>query len=175
MCKARLYQIVDLGTQTMTREGKEYLNRKVLFTFETEHMWTFTDKEGNETEKPLVVWTEMTFFISKNSKLREFLYDWTWEEPVEDFDISTLLWEPATLNIRHNEWKEWRVYANISSVLPSTWDIDKFNDETLLSLDDFNKEVFDKLPEFIQKKIWNSPEWETINVEVVDPSDDLPI
>lgn len=158
------FSIVDLGSQDIKREGETRLQRKVQITFETQERWKFTNKDTwEEVEKPLIIWNRYTLSTHEKSGLFKMLKWWIGKAPSDDFDIMEMVGKPALINIIESEGKDWKIYHNIDSVLPSKQKPFKlFNKEVRFSLQEFEKEEFDKLYEWQQKIIHKSPEMKKI-------------
>jgi hypothetical protein len=77
-------------------------------------------------------------------------------EDVRGFDITKVAGAPGFINIIHDDDNsEGRTYANIASIMPIPKGMDKprMEGELLVYEDGDPNNVFDKLPEWLQKKI----------------------
>src|SRR3990167_7166252 len=151
---ARCYSMIHIGTTSFTWEGKTTQKNAVRIAFElpTE---TKVFKEG-EGLKPWVISVEYALSLHKKSNLRPDLEGWRGkaftDEEMENFEISKLVGVPAFLNIIHNE----KGYAEIASIsrIPKGMECPpQVNQSQILDYENFNEEIFNKLPDFIQKKM----------------------
>lgn len=162
---ARCYGVIDLGTHINPNNGKGM--RKILLQFELPNeLHTFREENGPE---PFVVSREFGLSLSEKSHLRPFLEGWRGRpftaEELAKFDVMVLAGLPCFINIIHNT-KGDKTYANIASVMtvPKGMQVPAgINPVVTLSLnEDFSQQSFAKLPEWIQKKIQESPEYKSI-------------
>jgi hypothetical protein len=161
----RCYGVIDLGTHINPQNGKGF--RKILLQFELPtELHTFREENGPE---PFVVSREFGLSLSEKSHLRPFLEGWRGRpftpEELAKFDVMVLAGLPCFINIIHNT-KGDKTYANIASVMtvPKGMQVPPgVNPVVTLSLnDEYNHDVFSALPEWIQKKIQESPEYKSI-------------
>jgi hypothetical protein len=160
----RLYTIADLGTQESTWQGEIKSNRKVMLIFELpEIKHEFDPNKGKE---PAVISREFTFSSHEKSALAIFLNSWQ-IDVTDEFDLGSLLGKEGLINIIHNE-SNGTTYANIDSVIPLPKGMkveNQYNHSVVFSLVDFDQEIFNKLPEWIRKKITKSPEFKVTIAE----------
>ena len=155
--------MVDLGTHETTGQFGTKRQRKVRLSFELPNeQAVFNEEKG---EQPYIVHRDYTFSMHEKAALRLFLEGWRGkkftDEEAKSFDIATLLKVPAMLNIMHIE-RNGRTYANIGSAsrLPKGLQCPpQITPAVEFSLADFDEEVYDGLPEWLQKKIADSDEW----------------
>jgi len=114
---ARLFAIVDLGTQTIVWEGQQKQLKKVIFNWEL-----FGDDKNGPLEidgKPLTVNKRYTLSLHEKSGLRADLEAWGGKkldhEQLKGFDMSKLINKFAMVNVTHNEYQG-KTYANISGL-----------------------------------------------------------
>jgi hypothetical protein len=157
------YQIIDLGTHKTTWEGQEKSQQKIRLTWEL-------PSRLMEDGRPFVISREYTLSMAANANLRADVEAWlgvamedgeAWE-----FDIADMAGVAATISVVHNKSKDGtKTYANVGAIMPVMEGMpvpELVNDMTVFNLDHFTQEAFDKLPEFIQKKIKESQEWPNI-------------
>jgi len=171
----RCYGVIDLGTHINPQNGRG--NRKILLQFELPtETHTFREEKGPE---PFVVSREFGLSLSEKSHLRPFLEGWRGRpftpEELAKFDVMVLAGQPCFINVIHKTVGE-KTYANIASVmkLPKNTECPPpFNPKATLSLnEEYSQQTFDSLPEWIQKKIQESPEYKSvINDEPAFPED----
>jgi hypothetical protein len=163
---ATCYQVIDLGTIEGQWEGQPTFKRKVRLTFELPNeLRVFNPDNGKQ---PMVISREFTLSMHENSVLRPFIQSWIGKTMNDDdarkFDISSLCGMSGLLNIIHAS-KDGKTYANISTMTPLIAGMPApapINPQTIIFLDDFenfNWDGYNDLPEFMQKKVAESPEW----------------
>jgi len=168
---ARLYRIIDLGTQMREYEGKVTMNRKGKFFFELHG----EDAEGKQLltsdGKPLIQSREYTISLNEKANLRRDLEAWRGksftEQELKGFHLKTLLGHFCMVNISHRQ-KGDLTYADlkgISSVpaiykkagLPSG-----VNSTMLFDLNAFDAAMFESLSDNIKEVIKKSPEYRAL-------------
>lgn len=165
----RCYGVIDLGTHINPQNGKG--SRKILLQFELPtELHTFREEKGPE---PFVVSREFGLSLSEKSHLRPFLEGWRGRpftpEELAKFDVMVLAGLPCFINIIHNQ-KGDKTYANIASVMtvpkgmkiPSEKEYPANKVVTLSLNEEYNHDAFQCLPDWIQKKIQDSPEYRSI-------------
>lgn len=159
--KARCVRVIDLGSHFNTKWNK--IQRKVLFQFELAET-----KMENGT--PFAVIRKYTLSMTGGvwkTDLRKALESWRGkpfnDNEAKDFDILSILGVPATLNIIHNQ-DDGKTYANFNEPIPlSQKDCpERINELIGFSLDDYNQETFDKIPEYFQEIIKDSQEYKVL-------------
>jgi hypothetical protein len=174
---ARVYQVIDLGTHEAEFEGIKKMRSLVRISFELPNEKAVFDEEKGE--QPFVVHTgNLTNSMHEKSKLRPIVEGITGalkEDEAKSFDLSSLIKLDCLVNIEHNEYKG-NVYANIKSTspVPKGMTVPALTNPTLVfTLDKFEREAFDKLPEFLRKKIEESVEYKELFKET-GANDDIP-
>ena len=176
---ARCVQVIDLGTQRDSFEGKPKIMHKVRISWELpEEKAVFDEEKG---EEPFLVSKEYTLSLSDRANLRHDLESWRGrdftEKELEAFDIDKLLGAPCMLNVIHKKSAKKRDYVAITSVtrLPKSVKPKDVPKQILPSvkymIEDGRNDVFKALPDFIKAKIMVSEEW---TGEKSAPSDDTP-
>lgn len=186
---ARCYQMIEIGTVTETVMNKTVTARKVRIGWELPtELKVFKEEKG---EQPLVISKEYTLSMNEKSNLRKDLKSWRGKDFTEDeaksFDITKLLGAACMLNITHKASKSdaSKVYDQISAITPLPKGVKcdpQINPNFVLSYDNFDNNIFDKLPDFIKTKMQSSAEFQAIgrpherNMEpdLVNAEDDLP-
>lgn len=188
---ARCYQIIHTGT-SIDKNYKTTKN-KVRIGFElvdpdTRHVF----KEG-EPARPFVVSKTYNLNLGELSTLRKDLESWRGKAFTEDelkgFDIVKLINAPCFVNVIHKAAESGTTYARITSItsVPKNYKVDDlYNDTFVFSVNKFDQEAFDSLPEFIQEEIMESDEYKAMIaksgskkkpnpvVQQDDDADDLP-
>ena len=182
---ANCISIIDLGDQYSEKYDKT--QRKVLLT------WEVTDEtiEIDGEEKPRVISNEYTLSLSEKANLRTHLEAWRGknftQEELDGFDLQNVLGKPCQLSIVHNE-RNGSVYANIKSIMsiPKGMPTPPVVSElTYFALDDAaSLSLIDKLPQWIQDKIKQSPTYKQLvnstldsdsgDFQEIEDSEDLP-
>lgn len=164
---ARLVQLIDLGTHDGEWQGKPTSKREVRLGFELPtELKVFREENG---EQPYMVGRNFGFSLHEKANLRKFLEAWRGkkfsDEEAYNFDISTLLAQPAMISISHTEKGE-RTYANIDaamklpkgSVCP-----EQINESIMFHLDDLGNDkamrTLAGLPDWQRKVIESSKEY----------------
>lgn len=180
-------EVIDLGTQTTTWQGKTKTARKVVIR------WTLPNvkyTEGEKAGQPQSISQTFTASLGEKATLRKMLEAWRGQaftaDELKGFNLSKLLGKPCQIQIVH-ESKGDKTYANIKSVVQvmAGTPIPAFDGELrLFDLDDYDGETFESLPDWQKEQIVKSPEYRAINGtggETVDTSvgggatgDDIP-
>src|SRR3990167_3506765 len=169
---ARLYSIVHIGTVSFEYKGEPKEANKVRLTFELPNeMRVFKEGEG---EKPMVISSEFSLSMHEKANLRKFIESMVGtalnDDEARDFDVESIIGTTCLLNIVH-EAKNGKEYANIQSVSPLVKGMEAppaINEPVVLNYDDrWNEEVFRSLPEFLQKKMMETPEWKEKGMETL--------
>jgi len=164
----RCYGVIDLGTQFNPQSQKGF--RKVLLQWELPtEVHVFREENGPE---PFVVSREFGLSLSEKAHLRPFLEAWRGlpfsQEELNKFDVTVLAGQPCFVNVLHAS-KGDKVYANVSTVMKLPKGMvcpPAVNPVVTLSLnEEFDQKVFDALPDWIKKKIQESPEYKKIQTE----------
>lgn len=183
---ARLYRIIDIGTQTTEWMGKKKMQRKIICMFELHG----EDNDGNplttEDNKPLIVSKRYTLSLDEKATLLKDLQAWRGKEftpeELDGFSLEVLLGKFCMVNITHSEYND-KTYANISSVSQVPAALKKLgepvgvNETFMFSIDPWNQEKFDKLSEGLQNLIKKSAEYRNTfepNSVTHAPAGDMP-
>lgn len=185
---ARCYQMLHIGTNLETIDGKTQLMNKVRIGWELPtEMKVFDEAKG---EQPLVISQEYTLSMNEKANLRKMLSSWRGkdftEEQAKSFDITNLIGVPCMLNIIHKPSKTGdKTYQNIGSVSPMPKGVPcpaQINPKQILQYDDFDTRLFDSLPDFIKNRVITSVEYKAMTIphsnemdnNSQDNNDDLP-
>lgn len=152
--------VVDLGLQrTVSQQFGEKIKHQVWIRWETpDEQMEWTDRDGNKQTGNRVIGKTYTVSLHENANLRRDLESWRGRpftpEELSGFDISKLLGVPAMVNVLH-EQKNGKTYANVAGVTPLPKSLKENPPKSAIGLvlhDDDNN-VYDDLPEWLQKKI----------------------
>lgn len=171
--------VIHVGTIPTEYQGKKGTSNKLRLMFEIPEE-TWTDDDGNE--HPRTISAEYTLSLSEKANLRKHLEAWRGKEftaeELEGFDILKVLGQGCQLSIVNKTSATGNKYAKISSVIKPR-KTDKFGEpETPILIfsydcnDDELLELFQKLPEWIQKDIKTAKEWIDRDIDVPEQEDD---
>lgn len=158
---ARCYQVIDHGTHYDEKWAKH--SRKVQFIFELPNeKAVFNEEKG---EQPFYVKSTFTLSMNEKATLRKFVQSWIGKEmndkEAAEFDLLKLCGRDCMVNVVHTT-KGDNTYVNIASISPLMKGATcppAFNKLLTYDTTEHNQEVFDQLPEFLQKIIQDSDEW----------------
>lgn len=173
---ARCCAVVDLGIQHVEWQGQKKDQEKVLLMFElpTERM------EYNGEDKPRWQSTKYTMSLNEKAGLRKTLDAWRGKpmtaEELQGFNVGCLLNAPCMLTIVHKKSKSGGVYANIGGISKPMKGIpipELESEPILFDMEaDDAEEVFQKLPEWVQKIVEESVTWKERKATFTEEGDD---
>ena len=188
MCRAVCSSVIDLGTH-INKFNPERSQRKVMLIWETDT--TYATEEG--AIKPRSISKEVVLSLHEKATLRKIIESWnsykfSEEEAEKGIYLEEQIGKSCLLNISHSK-KEDKIYASIDSVTPLMEGLKPLKiigGATYFSMDK-GLDGFEKLPNYIQKKIEQTPEYRRLmgqtpsqnhgqskgNLELVE-DDDLP-
>ena len=166
--------VIDLGHQ----ENKTFNNvsRQVLITWEL-------PTQIMQDERPFVVSKFYTVSLNEKANMRHMLESWrgaafTEEEIKQGFELKKLLGRWCNLSVIHKE-RNGKVRADISGIVALLKEqkaklskIKVFNDLVYLDFANFNYDVFQSLPEWIQKIMRESLEMKAMEDAPITVDDD---
>jgi hypothetical protein len=166
---ARCYSMVQIGTIEDEFQGQKKLMNKVRITWELPtEMKVFNPEKG---EQPQAISKEFTLSMHEKSTLRAFLTAWRGkgftEEEARKFDVTKLLGVPCMLSIIHEPGKKdpSKIYdkiAGVSTVMKGVEMPPQINPSFEFTLEVFDQDKFDKLPDFLKEKIRKSKEYQDL-------------
>lgn len=170
----RCYQMIHLGTLNYQYKGEVLTANKVRITFELPNeLHTFNEEKGPQ---PYSLSKEFTLSMHEKSNLRKMLEGWRGkafsESEVKNFDITKLIGVPCMINVIHTE-KDGKTYAGISSIsaMPKGFTCpEQVNTTVVFSVNAFDWEIFETLPDFIKEKIRTSKEYQAMAKPNVQPA-----
>ena len=167
---ARLYKMVDIGTQQGEWQGKATYARKIIFYFEL----LGDDDSGQplmtDDGKPLIVTKYYNASLSEKSTLRKHLQAWLnldFNNMPSGFDATSLLGKYAMVNII-NYTKDGKNRSSIESLTAVPSVVVKhglpqgINDLFMFDLEKFDSEKFNSLSDGVKNLIQQSPEYRAI-------------
>jgi hypothetical protein len=134
--------------------------------------------------KPMVIHRRYTWSMNEKSKLREHLEAWRGQPFTEKdfgtggFDICNLLGKPCFLVVAHSvSATSGKTNAKIDAISKLRKDMkvgELVNDKEFISLDpeQFKREAFEKLPDWVKDEIKLSPEYRRLNGNGADNDGD---
>lgn len=160
---ARLYRIIDLGTQTSEYMGQTKMLRKVKFFWELHG-----DDLKTDDSKPLIQTRNYTLSLGDKASLRKDLESWRGKSFTDDelrgFDISKLLDKWCMVTVQHRTANNGNVYADAVAITPVPAIVQKagvpqgVNPCVIFDLQKFDQEVFDSLSQGLKDQIMQSAE-----------------
>ena len=173
---ARIYQIIHIGT-VAGYQGQFQNKVRIGFELPTE-MHVFDEKKGPQ---PRVISQDYTLSFSEKANLRKLIvacdpkaFELDDNGLVEEFDVESLMGKSLLVTIGNKPKKDGTgIYAFLEGVtrLPKGMVCEKaINDPIKLSYDNWDNEVFEKLPDFIKEKIKGSDEYKAMTGEI-NPAD----
>lgn len=154
---ARCISVIDLGLQDSGQWGPK---EKIYIGFEVPEVRVkWNDQDGNEQQGAALIGQLYTNSLNEKANLRRDLQTWRGKAftaaELEGFDVRAILGAPAMISVTHNT-KGDKTYANIASIVrpPKGTALPDAEGEPLTySAEDGDTDAFDKLPEWIRKKI----------------------
>lgn len=169
---ARCYLMIEIGTIQEIIDGESRIQKKGMIGWELpDELREFQDGKGDQ---PYVLSKEYNLSMNENSNLRKDLKSWRGKDFTEDeaksFDVTRLIGVPCMLNIIHKAGKKdasktYDQIASISSLPKSINCPPPVNKAILLSYDAFDWDVYNKLPDWIKKKIAGSIEYAALKIK----------
>lgn len=164
---ARCIAMVHIGTITEDFKGQPKTLNKIRVTWELPtELKEFKEGEG---EKPYLLSKDFTLSLHEKSTLRAFLKSWRGLDFTEDeakaFDVTKLIGAPCMVSITHRESgnKTYADVSGVSKVIKGFTVPPQVNPSMILTYDNFNFDDFNKLPEFVRKKMESSVEFKKIS------------
>lgn len=175
--KAVCIQVIDLGTQ----ERSPYQGKERKPTRRVRIAWELADELDSEGRR-FIVGQSYNFSMNERAALRQDLESWR-GVPFQDsdfgpggFDLKNLLGVNCLLGVVHNEHNE-RTYANlktISKMMKGVEPAQAVSPLFLFTLDQFNDQEFEQVPEWLRETIKKSPEYaEATGGQAPPPANDL--
>lgn len=170
---ARCFAQISLGTQHSENFPDSF---KVMLMWELPEQ--VIEKDGGETF-PMVISKEYTCSLNEKANLRRDLVSWRGREFTETelagFDVSQVVGAPCLLNVIQTQSTKGKTYSKIASIspLPKKMAAEKQVHESVkYEIESGRSETFQKLPEWVQKKINACVEW---NQQPAKPASKPPV
>lgn len=159
--QARCFAQISLGTQHSEQYPDSF---KVMLMWELPEQ--VIDREGESI--PMVISKEYTCSLNEKANLRRDLVSWRGREftdaELAGFDVAQVVGAPCLLNVIQTQNTKGKTYSKIASIspLPKKMQAEKQVHASVKYEIEMGKgEVFQKLPEWVQKKICACVEWNT--------------
>ncbi len=166
---ARLYRIIDLGTQKSEFEGKTNFLHKVKFVWEVHS----EDDEGaplvTDKGEPMIITKDYTLSWGEKANLRKDLESWRGrpftDEEQRRFDLKNVLDQWCMINVQHKPRQKGGVFANIVGVSPVPKLVKQnglpkgHNRCEIFLVSNPDMEMFETFSDYLKQTIQASPEW----------------
>lgn len=176
---ARIYSMITLGTHKSTFKGVEKESAKIRITFELPtELKVFNPEKG---EQPRVISQEYSLSLFEKANFRKLLDSCGVKGTIDgdgflSLNIWDLLGKTCILSITETETPRgtFNTIESIAQPMKGMPIPDQINPTVVYNVSDHDRDVFSKLPEFIQDKIKLSPEFSsTSDVPVEHTFDDF--
>lgn len=178
---ARLYRIIDLGTQKSEFEGNINFLHKIKFVWEVHG----EDEEGaplvTDKGEPMIITKDYTLSWGEKANLRKDLEAWRGkpftDEERRRFDLKTVLDKWCMINVQHKPRQKGGVYANVVGVTPVPGAIRSMglpqghNKCEIFTISEPDMKMFETFGEYLKKTIEASPEWQARKPKSYGPAD----
>jgi hypothetical protein len=166
---ARLYRLIDLGTQKSEYEGKINYLRKIKFVWEVHGH----DEDGTplvtDKDEPMIITRDYTMSWGDKATLRRDLESWRGrpftEEEQRRFDLKNVLDQWCMINVQHKPRQKGGVFANVIGVTPVPKIVRQnglpkgHNPCSFFLVSDPDMELFETFSDYLKEIIQASPEW----------------
>lgn len=158
--------LIEIGTVEGEWKGQVKMQSKIRLTFELPEE-TKVWKEGEEA-KPLVVSQEYTFSMAPKANLRAIIEGVIGtsllDHEADAFDVEEILGKNCLISIKHKTSNAGNKYVIVDTTAPLMKGMSEkkpFNELKKLTYGEWNQEIFDGLPEFLQKQMQETPEYQS--------------
>lgn len=181
---ARLYRIIDLGTQTTNFQGETKMQRKVMFAWEIHGEDDSGEPMVTEDGKPMAIFKNYTLSWNEAATLRKDLQAWRgtpWtDKEAARFDLKNVLGQWCMLNIIHRPGQsDGKLFANVAGISPVPGFVKKqglpeyYNEPQLFRLGEPDWELFETFSKGLKAKIESSPEYRAAKKPLTQTPNDL--
>ena len=181
---ARLYRIVDLGTQTTAYQGETKMQRKVMFAWEIHGEDDTGEPLVTEDGKPMAIFKNYTLSWNEAATLRKDLQAWRgtpWTDAeASRFDLKNVLGQWCMLNVIHRPGQsDGKLFANVAGISPVPGFLKKqglpqgANPLQMFRLGDPDWELFETFSKGLKAKIESSPEFRSAKKPLAQMANDL--
>lgn len=160
---AGCYGIYDIGRQVSTWQGKEKIQRKIVFAWEIPDERIDIEKDGKTENLPRAISKVVTASMFKEARFRKMLEAWRGrpftEEEQRDFSLKNVLGKFCQILVTHEAKKDGSgVWTQVETVMPLPKNSPKMTCENPLVMWKIGDPV-DGVPQWIIKKAMQSPDW----------------
>lgn len=159
---ARIFSVIHVGT-VVGYQGQLQNKARITFELPTE-TYVFKEEKGAE---PRVISAEYTLSFHERASLRKVMdacldlkLD---DEGLIEFDITNLIGKTCLITLKTKQKSNGDgnfTYVDSATKLPKGMEVSpQYNATQILDYDNWNQEMFDKLPTFLQDKIKTSSEY----------------
>jgi hypothetical protein len=166
---ARLYRIIDLGTQKSEFEGKINHLHKVKFVWEVHGEDEKNKPLVTDKGEPMVITKDYTLSWGEKANLRKDLESWRGKpfsaEEQRRFELKNILDQWCMINVQHKPRQKGGVFANIIGVTPVPRVVKQsglpkgFNPCAIFVVSNPDMELFETFSDYLKQTIQASPEW----------------
>lgn len=163
------YQMIEIGKVQEEYMGESKIIHKVMLTWEIPEERIEFEKDGEKIDIPMAISKEYTFAMGEKATLRKDLTGWRGkafeEQEAQDFELDVLLGKPCLITVIHKTskaGKERAEVASISKIMKGMAVPPTHNKLMLLDYENWDQEVFNALPEWIQNKIKSSDNYKAM-------------
>lgn len=158
-----VYQVVDNGTHPKSGQYALDANGNQRFVRSLDICWEIPEEKMSDG-RPFAVFRNLPASLNEKSGLYKLLKPWLGEKALEDFDTASLVGRGCLINIVHSKDKNDpnKTWANVGGVLPlpkGQQAPKPTNEAFSFSIDEWDEELFAKLPQWKQDKIKDSLEF----------------
>jgi hypothetical protein len=163
---ANCFAMIQVGTVLESFQGRTPEEaQKLMLGFEiTTEKHIFDEAKGPE---PFVIWVEHLLSLHKKANLRKMVESWAGQsytdKEMEEFELTELVGAPCMANIiadKNTKGEERRKIANVTAVPDGVTPATMINKPLIFVYKTpFDTETFNRIPEWIQKKMKTSNEY----------------
>lgn len=172
--------VADLGLQETTFNGEAKVKHQCFVRWELPYERVeYTDQSGAKQEGPMMIGKVYTLSLSEKANLRKDLEAWRGKSftppELEGFDLFNLLGVGCQVTVTHRE-KGGKVYANVTGIAgwPKGMEKPGTTENALLKYSEDDRADFEKLPEWLRKKISEAKPADHSTQQDGDPGADDP-
>ena len=175
------YGLIDLGTHENKVFGGE--DHKLLIQWELPDCRGEFEREGQKVNLPRAISKWYTLSLSPKANLRRDLESWRGRkftaDELEGFDLKAILGTPCQLQIGHETSKDGRTFANVVAIMAlpkGTPRPGKNENPTAFFVfeEAGDKPKLPDVPEWVQKIITESKEWQEVLTRAPSATDPGP-
>jgi len=171
---ARCFLVAFIGHQTVTWQGQEKEQPKLIMTFELPtETHIFKDEKGPE---PFSLSKTVTMSMDARGNMRKFIEAWRGkayktDDEAWECDFTKFCGHPGLMTVAHDEHNG-KVYANISSLVPLPKGLSipaQVNKSVIYDIRQHTEAKCALLPEWVQTKVKESREYRNYQAPKDEP------